>query len=92
MDWLIYILLFVMIISLSGMALGYVDGRRKHRLDMQREERLLVEARTKELEAQNQRTELEYRQAMVELERFDRRGEGETTVTGSGGSADADTG
>jgi hypothetical protein len=75
MDWLVYLMFFVTIIALSGIALGYVEGRRKHRLDIQREERLLIEARTKEIEAQNQRAELEYRSAVAELERFDRRDE-----------------
>jgi hypothetical protein len=74
MEWLIYLMAFVTIIALSGMALGYAEGRRKHRLEMQREERLLVEARTKEIEAHNQRAELEFRSALAELERFDRRG------------------
>lgn len=73
MDWLIYIMVFVTIISLSGMALGWVDGRRKHQLHMQREERLLIEARTKEIEARNRQAELEYRSALAELERFDHR-------------------
>jgi len=40
---------------------------------MQREERLLIEAKTKQLEAENRRAELEYRSALAELERFDRR-------------------
>jgi hypothetical protein len=80
MEWLIYLMLFVTIISLSGMALGYVEGRRKHRLEMQREERLLIEARTKELEAHHRRAELEYRSALTELERFDRRGDGATAA------------
>lgn len=75
MEWLVYLMLFVTIISLGGIALGYVEGRRKHQLEMQREERLLVEARTKEIEARNQQAELEYRSALTELERFDRRGE-----------------
>lgn len=75
MDWLVYLMLFVTIISLSGIGLGYVEGRRKHRLEMQREERLLIEARTKQLEAENRRAELEYKSALAELERFDRRKE-----------------
>lgn len=44
MEWLIYLMLFVTIIALSGILLGYVEGRRKHQLEMQREERLLIEA------------------------------------------------
>jgi hypothetical protein len=74
MEWLIAILLFVTVISLSGMALGYVEGRRKHRLELRKEERRLVEARTREIEAQNRQAELEYQSALAELERFDRRG------------------
>lgn len=73
MEWLVYLMLFVTIIALSGIALGYIEGRRKHQLEMQREERLLVEARTKEIEAKNRQVELEYQSALAELERFDRR-------------------
>lgn len=74
MDWLIYVLVFIAVISLSGMLLGYIEGGRKHRLEIQKEERRLIEARTKEIEAQNRRAELDYQSAMAELERFDRRG------------------
>lgn len=73
MEWLIWLMLFVTVISLSGMALGYIDGRRKYKLNLKKEERRLVEARTKELEAENKRRELDYQQAQLELERFDRR-------------------
>ena len=73
MDWLIAIMAFVTVIALSGMLLGYVEGRRKHKVELHKEARRLVEARTKEIEAQNRRTELEYRNAIAELERFDRR-------------------
>ena len=78
MDWLIAIMAFVTVIALSGMLLGYVEGRRKHKVELHKEARRLVEARTKEIEAQNRRTELEYRNAIAELERFDRRTGGDT--------------
>jgi hypothetical protein len=73
MNPIVWIMLFVTIIALGGMTLGFLDGRRKYKLDRQKEERRLVEAKTKELEAQNRRIELEYREAQRELERFDRR-------------------
>jgi hypothetical protein len=73
MEWLVYLMLFVTIIALSGILLGYVEGRRKHQLEVQREERLLIEARTKEIEAKNRQAEIEYQSALAELERFDHR-------------------
>jgi hypothetical protein len=78
MDWLLTIMVFVTIISLSGMALGFVEGRRKHKLELRKEERRLVEARTREIEVQNRRAELEYQAALAELERFDRSTGGDT--------------
>jgi hypothetical protein len=73
MDFLIPILFFVTIIACSGMLLGFVEGRRKYKLELHKEDRRLVEARTQELEAQNKRVELEYHKALLEIERFDRR-------------------
>lgn len=73
MEWLVYIMICVTIIALAGITLGYFEGRRKHKLELQREERLLIEARTKQMEAENQRADLEYRKAVAELEQFDRR-------------------
>src|SRR5690606_25831165 len=75
MDWLIYLMMFVTIIALAGIGLARTEGRRSHQLEMQREERLLIEARTKQLEAENRRAELEYRSALAELARFDPRAE-----------------
>src|SRR5690606_36592235 len=75
MDWLLYVMLFVTIISLAGIAFAWSEQRRSHRLEMQREERLLIEAKTKQLEAENRRAELEYRSALAELARFDPRAE-----------------
>jgi hypothetical protein len=72
-DWLIPIFFFITIIACGGMLLGYVEGRRKFKLELHKEDRRLVEARTRELEAQNKRVELEYSKALLELERFDRR-------------------
>lgn len=70
-----FIMLFlsVTIIACAGIALGFVDGRRKFKLELVKEERRRIEARTKELEAQNKRIELDYRQALLEIEHFDRR-------------------
>jgi hypothetical protein len=73
MEWLIWFLFFATIISLSGMALGFVSGRRKFKLELKKEERRLVEAQTKQIEAKNKQVELDYREAVLELERFDRR-------------------
>jgi hypothetical protein len=73
MEWLIWLLFFVTIISLSGMVLGYIGGRRKFKLELKKEERRLVEAQTKQIQAKNKQVELEYREAVLEVERFDRR-------------------
>jgi hypothetical protein len=73
MEWLIPIFFFVTIIACGGLLLGYVEGRRKYKLELHKEDRRLVEARTKELEAQNKRIELEYNKALLEIERFDGR-------------------
>jgi hypothetical protein len=77
-----FIMLFlsITIIACAGIALGFVEGRRKYKLELHKEERRRVEARTKELEAQNKRVELEYQQALLEIEQFDRRGPGRTEV------------
>jgi hypothetical protein len=74
MAWLVYLMLFVTIIAVSGILLAYVEGRRKHQLEVQQEERLLIEARTREIEARNRQAELEYQSALAELELFDHRG------------------
>lgn len=76
MEVIIALFLCVTIIALSGIALGFVDGRRKHKLALHQEERLRIEAQTKQIEARNKQAELEYRSALAELERFDRRGIG----------------
>jgi hypothetical protein len=73
MEWLIPIFFFITIIACGGLLLGYVEGRRKYKLELHKEDRRLVEARTKELEAHNKRIELEYHKAMLEVEQFDRR-------------------
>jgi hypothetical protein len=73
-EWLIWVMFFVTVIACAGIALGYVEGRRKFKLELRKEERRLIEARTRELEAQNKRTELEYRDALRAIEEFDRRG------------------
>jgi hypothetical protein len=78
-----FILLFmtITIIACSGIALGFVDGRRKYKLELNKEERRRTEARTKELEAQNKRVELEYKKALLEIEQFDRRAPGRTDLS-----------
>ena len=53
-----------------------VEGRRKFLLNLKREERLIAEAKARELELEHKRRELEYREAVLELERFDRRERG----------------
>ncbi|HEY8474492.1 MAG TPA: hypothetical protein VIL37_17900 [Natronosporangium sp.] len=73
MDFLIVLFISITIIACSGMLLGFVEGRRKYKLELHREERRRIEARTKELEAQNKRLELDYQRALLEIEQFDRR-------------------
>lgn len=87
MEWLIIIVLCLTVIALSGIGVGLVDVRRRHNLELRKEERRMVEAQTKQLEARNRQTELEYQSALAELERFDRRGPGAETGTGVGDTA-----
>jgi hypothetical protein len=57
----------------TGMVTRLVESRRKFLLEMKEKEARIAEAKAKELEIQHQRAELEYREALLELERFDRR-------------------
>lgn len=50
-----------------------VEGRRKHQMELLKEQRRIAEAQAKENELEYKRRELEYREAALELERFDRR-------------------
>lgn len=86
LSWLVPVL--IVFIIFGGMLLGRLaEGRRKFLLDLKREERLIVEAKAREQELEHKRRELEYREALLELERFDRRtGEGSGDI--SGGRAD----
>lgn len=74
-SFVILLFLSITIIACAGIAAGFASGRRKYKLELHKEERRRVEARTKELEAQNRRVELEYQQALLEIEQFDRRGQ-----------------
>jgi hypothetical protein len=49
-----------------------ISSRREYLLALKREEARIAEARIRELELQQKRAELEYREALLELERFDR--------------------
>ncbi|HEY8452901.1 MAG: hypothetical protein FWJ70_11425 [Micromonosporaceae bacterium] len=73
--WLVPVAIFFMIFGLPAVV-RIVEGRRKFLLDLKREERRIAEARAKELELEHKRRELEYREALLELERFDRRERG----------------
>lgn len=70
--FLILLFLSITIISCAAIAAGFASARHNYKLELHKEERRRVEARTKELEAQNRRVELEYQQALLEIERFDR--------------------
>lgn len=73
--WLIPVAIVFIIFGLP-MMLRSLDSRRKFLLDLKKEERLIAEAKAKELELEHKRRELEYREALLELERFDRRTDG----------------
>jgi hypothetical protein len=75
-----FLFMSITIIACAGIALGFVDGRRKYKLELHKEERRRIEARTKQLEAENKRVELDYQKALAEIEQFDRRGSGRTEV------------
>jgi hypothetical protein len=70
--WLIPIAIVFIVVGLPVM-LRSLDNRRKFLLDLKKEERLIAEAKAKELELEHKRRELEYREALLELEQFDRR-------------------
>lgn len=57
----------------SGVVVRLVEGRRRHQLDLKREEARIAEAKVREQELEQKRAELEYREALLEIERFDRR-------------------
>jgi hypothetical protein len=56
-----------------GFLTRLVEGRRKYLLDLKREEARVAEAKVREQELEHKRAELEYREALLEIERFDRR-------------------
>jgi hypothetical protein len=94
MGWL-YLMVpmtLLLLVLAAVLALPLAEGRRKHLLEMRREEARLAEARVKAMELRQRRAELEYREALLELERFDRRtGAGPTTgLTGAPGGSAAD--
>jgi hypothetical protein len=70
--WLVPIAIVFMIFGLP-VVVRLMEGRRRFLLDLKREERQIAEARAREKELEHKRRELEYREALLELERFDRR-------------------
>lgn len=78
--WLIPIAIVFIVVGLP-VVLRSLENRRKFLLDLKKEERLIAEAKAKELELEHKRRELEYREALLELERFDRRIDGPTRRT-----------
>jgi hypothetical protein len=71
--WLVALFVIFMVFGGAQTVLRLVEGRRKHLLEVKQEERLIAEAKVRELELEHKRRELEYREALLELERFDRR-------------------
>jgi hypothetical protein len=70
----VFVLLFMFLVLGGPWALvRLVEGKRKFLLDMKKQEARIAEAKAKELEIAHKRQELEYREALLELERFDRR-------------------
>jgi hypothetical protein len=80
--WTAIVVLIIVFFATGGvgMVIRLVEGRRKFLLDLKEKEVRIAEAKAKELEIQHKRAELEYREALLELERFDRR-----TGLGKGG-------
>jgi hypothetical protein len=70
--WLIPIVVILTIFGVPALV-RLAEGRRTFLLDLKKEERLIAEAKTKVVELEQKRRELEYREALLELERFDRR-------------------
>lgn len=70
--WILVPLTAITLLLAPALVIPLAAGRRKFLLDMKREEARIAEARVKELELQQKRAELEYREALLELERFDR--------------------
>jgi hypothetical protein len=71
--WLVPVFLFFMFFGGAQAVVNLVEGRRRLKLELKQEERLIAEAKARELELEHKRRELEYREALLELERFDRR-------------------
>lgn len=71
----VLVALVAIFMALGGMGaiVKLVEGRRKFLLELKREEARIAQAKAKELEIEQRRAELEYREALLELERFDRR-------------------
>jgi hypothetical protein len=70
--WLVPVLIVFIVVGLPVLA-RQSDQRRKFLLELKKEDRLIAEARARERELEQKRRELEYREALLELERFDRR-------------------
>lgn len=73
--WLVPIAIVFIIFGMPAVV-RIVEGRRKFLLNLKQEERRIAEAKARELELEHKRRELEYREALLELERFDRRERG----------------
>ncbi|MPZ29086.1 MAG: hypothetical protein GEV12_22485 [Micromonosporaceae bacterium] len=71
--WIVVAIVMFLCLGGTGFVLRLVEGRRGYRLNLKREEARIAEAQAKELEIQHRRAELAYREALLELERFDRR-------------------
>lgn len=71
--WIAIAIIIFLCTGGAGLVVRLVEGRRKHQLDLKREEARIAEAQTREREFQQRRDELAYREALLELERFDRR-------------------
>jgi hypothetical protein len=72
------LIFFFFVMGGLGVVTRLVEGGRKHRLDIKREEARIAEAKAREFEITHKQAELAYREALLELERFDRRTGGGT--------------
>lgn len=71
--WIVAAIVAFMCLGGTGLILRLVEGRRRFQLDLKEREARIAEAKAQELDVQQRRAELEYREALLELERFDRR-------------------
>lgn len=71
--WIVAAIVAFMCLGGTGLILRLIEGRRRFQLDLKEREARIAEAKAQELDVQQRRAELEYREALLELERFDRR-------------------